>query len=535
MRVPAHRFLLSVFCAASALFLASCGKPPATSTAKILLVGNSAEPQDLDPHVVTGVPEHHLISALLEGLVIDHPSGHGVAPGVAERWETSPDGLTWTFHLRPTARWSNGDAVTARDFVRSYQRMLTPALGSQYAYFLYQVTGAEEFNKGTLTDFTQTGFKAPDDQTLVLQLKAPVPFLLESLKHYAWFPVHIPTVEKFGGLTSPSSSWTRPGNFVGNGAFILAEWRPTQHILVTRSPTYWNTAATRLDGVKFFPIDNTETEERMFRTGQLHATYGLPLSKIRAYREQHPAEFRSDDYYGTTFLRLNIRQKPLDDVRVRRALALAIDRDAYVGVLDGGQQPALHLTPASPDFTPRARLAPDLAEARRLLAEAGYPEGRDFPSIELLYATSNSGKQLSEVIQQMWRSALGINVTLRNEEWKVYLSSQRSGSYAIARAGWIGAYPDPHSFLDMWVTDGGNNQTGYSNPDYDRLLASALSAPSEAARMEIYQQLEALIVRDLPVIPINFYKTIRAVSPKVKGWQPNLLDNRAWQHLDLAD
>jgi oligopeptide transport system substrate-binding protein len=534
MRAPYPRFLLSTLFAAIALFLAACGQPVA-SDAKILLLGNSAEPQDLDPQIVTGVPEHHIIMALLEGLVTDHPSGVGVAPGVAERWETSTDGLTWTFHLRTAARWSNGEPVTARDFVRSYQRFLTPSIAGQYAYFLYHVTGAEEFNKGTLTDFTKTGFQAPDDHTLVLRLRAPVPFLLESLKHYAWFPVHIPTIEKFGGLASPSSNWTRPGNFVGNGAFVLSEWKPGQHILVSKSPTHWNTAATRLDGVKFFPIDNTETEERMFRTGQLHVTSNLPLSKLKVYREQYPDEFRSDPYYGTSFLRANLARPPLDDLRVRRALALAIDREAYVKVLDGGQEPALNMTPASPAFQPRARLAPDVAEARRLLAEAGYPEGKNLPPVELLYATSNSGKQLAEVLQQMWRTALGIQVTLRNEEWKVYLASIESGSYTLARGGWIGDYPDPHSFLDMWVTGGGNNQTGYSNPDYDSLLASALSAPTEEARMEIYQQLEAFVVRDLPVIPINFYKTIRAVSPRVKGWGPNLLDNRAYQFLDLAD
>lgn len=531
--------LFPLLCAA--LLLAACSKPasPDTSSAaagkKILLVGNGAEPQDLDPHIVTGVPEHHLIMSILEGLVCEHPSGVGVSPGAAERWETSPDGLVWTFHLRADGKWSNGDPVTARDFVRSFERMLSPAIASQYAYFLFHVVGAEEFNKGELKDFAQTGFSAPDERTLVVRLKKPVPFLLESLKHYAWFPVHLPTIEKFGGLAKPGTHWTRPGNFVGNGPFVLAEWKPNQHILVTKSPTYWNTAATKLDAVKFIPVDNSETEERMFRTGQLHITYGMPIPKLKVYREQHPDELRVDDYYGTSFLRVNLAKKPLDDVRVRRALALSIDRDAYVKVLEGGQEPAYHFTPKSPAYAPRARLSHDVAEARRLLAEAGYPDGKGFPPVELLYVTSNAGKQLAEVLQQMWRTALGINVSLRNEEWKVYLASQESMNYSLARAGWIGDYPDPHSFLDMWNTGGGNNQTGYSNPEYDRLLASALAAPDEAARMEIYQKLDEFLMRDLPVIPVNFYKTIHAISPKVKGWTANLLDNHGWQYLDLVD
>ncbi len=545
---PAHpvqtasffRLLFLPAACALLLFSAACSKAPAPSDGaasdkKILLVGNGAEPQDLDPQIVTGVPEHHIIMSLLEGLVAEHPSGVGVSPGTAERWETSADGLVWTFHLRANAKWSNGDPVTARDFVRSYERFLSPSIASQYAYFLFHVVGAEEFNRGDLKDFSQTGFSAPDEHTLVIRLKAPVPFLLESMKHYAWFPVHIPTIEKFGGLARPGSLWTRPGNFVGNGPFVLSEWKPNQHILVTKSPTYWNTAATKLDGVKYFPVDNAETEERMFRTGQLHVTNALPLPKVPVYRDQHPKEFRSDDYYSSSFIRVNTTRKPLDDVRVRRALALALDRDAYVKILEGGQKPAYHFTPESPGYSPRARLSHDIEEARRLLAEAGYPDGKNFPPVEFLYVTSNTGKQLAEVFQQMWRTSLGINIALRNEEWKVYLASQESQNYALCRAGWTGDYPDPHSFLDMWTTGGGNNLTGYSNPEYDRLLASALSAPDEAARMEIYQRLDAFIVRDLPVIPVNFSKTIRALSPRVQNWAPNLLDNHGWQYLDLTE
>ena len=539
------RFLLPPAACALLLFSAACSKSSdSTATGsgataqtgkKILLVGNGAEPQDLDPQIVTGVPEHHIIMSLIEGLVAEDPSGSGVVPGTAERWETSSDGLVWTFHLRANARWSNGDPVTAQDFVRSYERFLSPSIASQYAEFLYHVVGAREFNKGELKDFSKTGFSAPDEHTLVLRLNAPVPFLLESMKHYAWFPVHIPTIEKFGGLARPGSPWTRPGNFVGNGPFVLAEWKPNQHILVTKSPTYWNSAATKLDGVKFFPVENQETEERMFRTGQLHVTNALPLPKIPLYRDQNPKEFRSDDYYSSSFIRVNTTRKPLDDVRVRRALALALDREAYVKILEGGQKPAYHFTPESPAYSARANLTHNVEEARHLLAEAGYPDGKNFPPVEFLYVTSNTAKQLAEVFQQMWRTSLGINISLRNEEWKVYLSSQESKNYDLCRAGWTADYPDPHTFLDMWVTGGGNNLTGYSNPEYDRLLGSALSSPTEAARMEIYQQLDAFLVRDLPVIPINYSKTIRAVSPKVKNWVPNLLDNRGWQYIDLAE
>jgi oligopeptide transport system substrate-binding protein len=539
----AHLAPIFAACALALTLLAACSpSDPARSSAsgrdgeKILRFGNGTEPQDLDPHVVTGVPEHHIITALFEGLVTQAPDGGGVAPGVAERWETSEDGLTWTFHLRADARWSNGEAVTAQDFLRSFRRILTPSLAAEYAYKLHHVVGAEEFNKGELADFAATGFSAPDERTLVLRLKHRVPYLLEALKHYSWFPVHLPTLERHGHVDRKGGAWTRPGNLVGNGPFLLESWRPNQAIIVRRSPTYWDAASVRLDAISFQAIDSTQTEERMFRSGQLHVTNSIPPDQIDAYRRERPEALRIDPYYGTYFYRVNTARPPLDDVRVRRALALAIDRRALIdAVLRAGQEPALHFTPPYAGFTPGDTLrAPDLAEARRLLAEAGYPEGRGLRRIEILYNTMESHKRIAEVIQQMWKTGLGVDASLRNEEWKVYLDSTDNLRYDLARAGWIGDYPDPHGFLDLWVTGGGNNDTGYANPDYDRLLASALAAPDETARMAIYRELDSIITRDVPVIPLYFYKRVYLLDPRVQNWAPTLLDHRAWKHIDLA-
>ncbi len=507
-----------------------------TPSPKILQFGNGSEPQDLDPHIVTGVTEHNIISALFEGLVTYDASSEGTAPGVAERWVVSPDKLTWTFHLRPDARWSNGDSLTARDFLRSYQRILTPSLGSEYAYKLHHVVGAEEFNQGKLTDFTQTGFCAPDDHTLVLRLKHPVPYLLEALKHYSWFPVHLPTIAKFGPIDRRGNRWTLPANFVGNGPFMLKTWLPNQVITVECSPTYRGAFHPLLDGIAFYAVDSNDAEERMFRGGQLHVTQSVPLGRIDSYRSQPASPLVIAPYYGTYFYRFNTTRPPLDDARVRRALALAIDRDTIVkNILRAGQEPALHFTPPYAGFTPGEVLHPDLAEARRLLAAAGYPEGRGLRRIEILYNTMESHKVIAEAIQQMWKTGLGVDVALRNEEWKVYLDSQHSLAFDVARAGWIGDYPDPHGFLDLWVSGGGNNDTGYTNPAYDRLLTSALDAPDEAARMSIYRELDSIITRDLPVIPIYFYKRVYLLSPKVRGWASNILDNRGWQYIDLAN
>ena len=538
--------LLAAVLVVTYLFNAGCGKPksPVSDSAtpgspsvqkKVLHIGNGTEPQELDFQVVSGMPEHRLTLAFFEGLVSQDPQMK-IIPGVAEKWEVSPDGLTYTFHLRADAKWSNGDTVTADDFVQSYQRILTPALSAEYSYMLWHVVGAEDYNKGKLTDFSQTGFKALDSRTLRLTLRQPTPFLLPLLNHYAWFPVHTPTLKKFGALDRKGTRWSRPESFVGNGPYLLQEWRPNQRIVAVRSPTYWDRAVVKIDEIHFYPVELAETEERMFRAGQLHATYELPLGKITAYRRDRPEVLRVDPYNGIYFYRFNVKRKPFDDVRVRRALALAIDRETLVSkVTLADEQPAYDFTPPNlVEFKSRHSLKGDVPEAKRLLAEAGYPEGAGFPKVELLYNTLEKHRIIAEAIQQMWRKNLGIEITLYNQEWKVYQDSQISKNYQLARAGWIADYIDPHTFLDLWQTDGGNNHTNWSNADYDRLLGSALGAKSTEARFEIYQQMEKILVDELPILPIFFYTRARLQSPNLKGYYTTPIDNYPWKYADLV-
>lgn len=531
------RFLPVLLLLLAGGFTAGCGKKEnAVSSAegKVLRFGNGSEPQDLDPQTVTGTPENKLVNAFFEGLVSEGPKGNDTVPGVAERWDISPDGLTYTFHLRANARWSNGDPLTARDFVRSYQRILTPSLAAEYAYKLYHVIGAEEFNKGQLQDFSQVGFRAIDDRTLEVRLKRRTPFLVEAMKHYSWFPVHIPSIEQHGGLTRKGTRWTRPENLIGNGPFVLREWQPNRQIVATRSPTYWDRENVKLDAIHFHPVDNIETEERMFRTGQLHKTNELPIAKIATYKREMPEVYREDPYYGVYFYRLNTTRPPLNDKRVRRALALAIDRQSIVeNVSRGGQQPAFNLVPPSQRYQSQVKLEGDLAEARRLLAEAGFPEGRNFPRLNLLYNTSENHRLIAEALQQMWRRNLGIDIGLYNQEWKVYLDAQDVLNYDIARAGWIADYNDPNTFMDMWVKGGGNNDTGWSHPDYDRMLAESYAAPNDEARFAIYQKMEALLMDELPFIPLYFYTRVYALSPKVR-WTPSVIENQNWKFVDLS-
>jgi len=509
------------------------------NAAGILLFGNGAEVADLDPQTVTGVPEHKVIMALMEGLVSETPGTLEPEPAVAERWDISPDGRTYTFHLRADARWSNGDPVTATDFLRSYQRILTPALAAEYANMIHDfVVGAKEYHEGTLTDFSQVGFRVIDERTLEIRLIQPTPFFLRMLaSHYAWWPVPIRVVEKFDGLARRDSAWTRPENFVGNGPFRLKAWLRQQKLVVERSPTYWDAARVRLHEIHFFNTENIPGEERMFRTGQLHRTYELPHSKIDTYRDTRSPFLRIEPYLGSYFYRINVTRPPFTDVRVRRAFALAVNREDLVTyVTKGGQQPAYNYTPPGfPDFAPKARLTGTLEDARRLLAEAGYPGGKGLPPVEVHFNTSENHLAIAEALQAMWRKNLGVEVTLKNQEWKVYLDAHDTLDYSLSRSGWIGDYLDCNTFLEIFITNGGNNDTGWSNAGFDALRAKALAAASNQERLACYERMEEILMEELPIIPLYFYTKVFLLDPTVKGMEPNLLDNHPFKYVWLEN
>ena len=505
---------------------------------KILHFGNGAEPQELDPHIVTGVPEHNIIAALLEGLVSKDPKTLEPTPAVAERWNISEDGKTYTFYLRNNARWSNGEPLTATDFVWSWWRALQPALGNQYAYMLFAVVNAEAYASGEIADFSQVGIKALDDYTLEIRLNNPTPYFLQLLDHYSTYPVHRATIEAFGSPDERGTQWTRAGNFVGNGAFVLDSWQLNKVIKVRKNPHYWDANRVKLNGIDFRPIENVSTEERMFRAGQLHITQTLPIDKIQWYKEHNPDVLQVAPYLGTYYYRFNVNAPELKDQRVRKALNLAIDRQAIVErITKGGEIPATVFTP--PDtmgYTAQSDLRFDPEEAQRLLAAAGYPEGKGFPTIELLYNTSEGHQKIAVAIQQMWNQHLNINIALNNQDWKVFLSSVTMGEYSIARAGWIGDYVDPNTFLDMWVTGGGNNQTGWSNPRYDDIvLKLAPAAETQEERYALLREAESILLTELPVIPLYIYTSKSLIQPSVHGVYGNLLDYISYKDVWLED
>jgi oligopeptide transport system substrate-binding protein len=536
--------LLSAGCARHDAASASSADGPPNGTAeprRILRVGNGAEPQDLDPQTVTGIPEFRIIvGGLFEGLVDADPRDLHPIPGLAESWSISPDGLVYTFHLRANLRWSNGDPIVADDFIQSYRRILNPAFAADYAYLIFNfVRGAEEYYRGKSSDFSTVGFKAVDERTLQVTLKDPTPFLLKIIAcHYAWEAVPTKVIAKFGPLDRKDTGWTRAGNLVGSGPFILKSWVPNQKIVLARNPQYWDAANVKMDEIEFYPTEDLATEERMFRGGQLDATNDLPRGKIDAYRHDHPEELRIDPWLGIYFYRYNVTRAPLNDVRVRRALALAVDREKLTrDVMRGGEIPAYAVSyPGNSGYTPRAHLTGGIAEAQRLLAEAGYPGGKGFPPVEVLYNTYESHRQIAEAIQAMWRQNLGIEVTLVNQEWKVYLDTQHAThNFQIERAGWIADYADPNVFLELWETNNGNNDTLWSSAEYDRLLHAALRAKTEAERYENYQKMDEILVHECPVLPLYYYTRVYALSPRVKGWWPNLIDYHPWKYVYLEN
>ena len=502
---------------------------------QVLERGLSADPADLDPHVITDLPEINVVSTLFEGLVAEDPVDLHPVPGVAESWEVSSDGLSYTFHLRANALWSNGAPVTAQDFSGSIRRVLTRTLAADYATMLYVLVNAEAYHKGTLMDFSQVGVQTPDARTLRLSLNHPAPYFLSLLTHPAWYPVYLPALEKAGSPYQRGSKWTQPGNLVGNGAFVLTAWKRGEVITVEKSPTYWDAATVRLNAIHFHPAEDRESEERAFRAGQLHLTEALPVSKVETYKRTQPEVLQIGAFLDTYFYRLNTNRPGLSNVKVRQALAAAIDRSALVGkVTMGGQQPARSFTPPGVGgYVPPDVLKCNFDAARRLLADAGYPGGQGLPPLEIMINSSGNHRVIAEAVQEMWRRELGVEVRLNNMEQATLLAHRRTLDYQIMRGEWAADYLDPKTFFDVFRSDSNNNHTGWQNSNYDTLLFEADRTADPATRYALMQRAERILLNDAPIIPIYYYTSVRLVLPSVHGWYPTLLDRHPYKHVWL--
>ncbi|MEZ8289201.1 ABC transporter substrate-binding protein [Vibrio sp. 10N.237.312.B06] len=502
--------------------------PAGTELAKVqeLVRGNGTEVATIDPHKSQGVPESHVIRDLLEGLVNQDGEGNTI-PGVAESWETT-DNKTFTFHLRKDAKWSNGDPVTAEDFVYSWKRAVDPATASPYAWYMEytKMVNAKDIVAGK-KDKSELGVKAVDANTLVVELETAVPYFVMMMGHTTVKPVHKATVEKFG------DQWTKPGNFVGNGAFSVDKWVVNERLVLKRNDQYWNNDKTVLNKVTFLPIENQVAEMNRFLSGEIDFTNELPTEHFKRLKKEHAEDVSVAGNLCTYYYIFNTKKAPFDDVRVRKAISYAIDRDIVTGaILAQGQKPAYFLTPEiTAGFDPELPQYGTMSqkernvEAARLLEEAGY--GKDNPlNFNLLYNTSENHKKIAVALGSMWKKTLGLKVTLENQEWKTYLSSKDSGDFEVARAGWCGDYNEASSFLTLMKS---NNTTGgvhYDSAAYDKIIDKALNSTSEEERKALYLEAEALMANDMPIAPIYQYVKSRLLNPHVGGFPTNNAEDK---------
>jgi oligopeptide transport system substrate-binding protein len=490
--------------------------------AQDFVFNNGSEPQSLDPALISGVPEGRISMALFEGLTVNDPDTALPVPGLASGWTVSKDLRTYTFTLRETT-WSDGTPLTAQDVADAWLRVLDPQTGSAYAYLLGDnIEGADAYLKGK-GPASGVKIRAAGPHTFEVTFVGPLPYALAMLAHSAFMVTPAFAVRRYG-----PGAWTKPAHFIGNGPYVLKTWRPQDQIVVVKNPRYWDAKNIRLRSITFLTIEDQNVAFDKYQAGEIDYVTddSIPVARIdeiRLMRDYHHLPGSSIYYFV-----YNVTRKPFDDVRVRKALSMAVDRDELVRrVLKAGDVATAGFVPAMGGFRTAHGNGFDLEQAKRLLAQAGYPGGRGFPRITITYNTSARHKLICEWLQQAWRSTLGIEVELHNLEWNTFLDTkQKTHDFQLARSGWVADYPDPSNYLDMFKTGAGNNDGLYSNPRYDHLLARAATLLPGPARDQVLEEAEQILVtEDQAVLPCFFYVT-RFV-----------LDDRKWGgiHLNAID
>lgn len=526
------RSLSILLCSILGVTLSGCFKFEPRADVVII---NNAEPESLDPAIITGLSEMRITQGLWSGLLRLDPKTAAPIPDLADHWEISPDGLVYTFHLRSNIVWSTGEPITAEDFVYSWLRALDPATASDYAGQLFYLKNGEDFNAGKIKDSSLVGVQALDKNTLRVELNHPTAFFLSLCAFQTLNVVPRQTIEKYG------DRWLKAKPLPVSGPYELGEWRINDKVRLKKNPRYWDATNTQSAVIDILPIGSPNTALNLYETGAADIIWDKDLVPVELIDDvKNCPDYHTFTYLGTYFFRFNVTRKPFDDARVRRALALAVDKKRIVErITKAGEKVADHFVPpgtANYHSPPGLGYNPELA--RKLLAEAGYPGGKGFPPFQYIFnAAAGGGAKMHEKIavelQNMWREQLGIEVELHQMEWKVYLAAQSHLDYDLSRSSWVGDYNDANTFLDMFMSDNGNNRTGWKNAHYDDLIREANLQTDLQRREQLFQEAEKmLIAEEMPIVPIYFYIGFNYYDPKkISGIWPNILDNHPLQYI----
>jgi oligopeptide transport system substrate-binding protein len=497
--------------------------------------GNSADPETLDPHKTSTVYEAHILRDAFEGLVIHNGAGD-IVPGVAESWTASADGTVYTFKFRANAKWSNGDPVKASDFVFAYRRIMEPETGAKYAKILYPIKGAEAANKGK-AKAEAIGVKALDERTLEITLERPTPYFIELLSHQTALPLHEASVTKHG------SNFVKPENWVSNGPYVVKENVPGSHIRTIKSPRFHDAANVKIDSVMFYPTKDTAAAIRRFEAGELHSNDDIPAEQVKALQKKFGDQIRLAPFLGTYYLAVNTAKAPFNDVRVRQALSMAIDREFLAEQIWGNTMvPGYSFVPpgiasyGEPAYAEYKEMTPEEREeqAKVLLTEAGFGPGSPL-KVEIRFNMTDNNRATVVAIAEQWKK-LGIEATQIHTDTKTHFAHLRDGGdFDVARAGWIGDYADPQGFLFLLESDAiGLNYAKYKDLDYDDLMRKAAIETNAEERAKVLHAAETIMMRDLPYIPVLYYGSKNIVSKKLVGWQTNLKDVHPTRFLSLT-
>lgn len=498
----------------------------------VLRRGNGSEPQTLDPQIAEGVPSSNIQRDLFEGLISEDEAGN-LVPGLAKSWDVSEDGKVYTFHLREE-NWTDGTPITAEDAAYALKRLVNPNLGSAYSFVAYPIVNAEAITEGKIKSVDELGVKVIDDHTLEITLNAPTPYFLGLLTHASTFPVPKKVVEKHG------KNWTRPENIVSNGPFKMDSWKPNSHLTLVKSEHYWDKDTVKLDKVVYYPIEDQNAELKRYRAGELDWTYEIPNDQLKWIRENLNSELKIAPYLGLYYYGFNQTKAPFkDNLPLRKALSLAIDRKILTEkVVAVGEQPAYNIMPPNvlnyhETYQPAESKwdrAKQIEEAKKLYAEAGYSKDKPL-KIELTYNTSENHKKIAVAVAAMWKQVLGVQTSLDNKEWKVFLSERRQKNPMLFRAGWIGDYNDPNTFLELFYSNSGLNDVGFNKAEFDNVMKEASQEADLKKRAELLKQAEQLVVDDYAIIPIYHYVTKHMVKPYVKGYTLNVMDHNGSKYM----